>query len=283
MPSEVPFLLCYSGKKKDETGSMMEQDFKSVAIAAAQQAGKIIADAYRTDFRVDYKQGTITNLVTEVDHRSEAAIVEVLTRAFPEHRILAEEGGEGLGRKSPYRWIVDPLDGTTNFAHGFPAFCVSIGLELEGRIILGVVYDPLHRELFEAQLGGGAFLNGERIRVSTVPTLRKALLVTGFSYDEEGRHSNLVHFARFAILGQGMRRTGSAALDLSYVASGRVDGFWELKLSPWDVAAGSLIVTEAGGRVTNFAGDIFSVQGTETLATNGLIHDEMIAVLSQQT
>ena len=164
MPSEVPFLLCYSGKKKDETGHMREQDFKSVAIAAAQQAGKIIADAYRTDFRVDYKQGTITNLVTEVDHRSEAAIAEVLTRAFPGHRILAEEGGEGLVRKSPYRWIVDPLDGTTNFAHGFPAFCVSIGLELEGRIILGVVYDPLHRELFEAQLGGGAFLNGVPLR-----------------------------------------------------------------------------------------------------------------------
>src|SRR5438445_12393896 len=163
------------------------QDFRTVAVAAAQQAGKIIAEACGADYRVDYKEGAITNMVTDVDRRSERAIVEILHAAFPGHRILAEEGGEGLVRKSPYRWIVDPLDGTTNFAHGFPAFCVSIGLELEGRIILGVVYDPLHRELFEAQLGGGAFLNGERIRGSTVPTLKKALLVTGFSYDEEGR------------------------------------------------------------------------------------------------
>jgi myo-inositol-1(or 4)-monophosphatase len=258
------------------------QDFRTVAVAAAQQAGKLIADAYRTDFRVDYKQGTTTNLVTEVDRRSEAAIIEALSKAFPDHRILAEEGGEGSQKPSSYKWIVDPLDGTTNFAHGFPAFCVSIGLEVKGRVVLGVVYDPLRQELFEAQAGQGAFLNGERLRVSRAATLDKALLVTGFAYDQEGRRSNLDHFSRFALRAQGIRRTGSAAIDLCYVASGRIDGFWEMKLFPWDVAAGSLIVAEAGGRVTDFADRAFSIYGHEVLASNGLVHQAMIEVLAER-
>lgn len=256
------------------------QDFRTVAVAAAQQAGKLIADASRTEFRVDYKQGATTNLVTEVDHRSEAAIVEALSKAFPEHRILAEEGGEGSQKQSPYKWIVDPLDGTTNFAHGFPAFCVSIGLEVKGRVVLGVVYDPLRQELFEAEAGKGAFLNGERIRVSRAAVLDQALLVTGFAYDQEGRRSNLDHFSRFALRAQGIRRTGSAAMDLCYVASGRIDGFWELKLFPWDVAAGSLIVVEAGGRVTDFSGHVHSIYGSEILASNGLVHQAMVDVLA---
>jgi len=256
------------------------QDFRTVAVAAAQQAGKIIAEACGAEYRVDYKEGAITNMVTDVDRRSECAIVEILHAAFPGHRILAEEGGEHSQRKSPYRWIVDPLDGTTNFTHGFPAFCVSIGLEAEGRIVLGVVYDPLRQELFEAEAGKGALLNGRRIHVSTVPTLNKALLVTGFAYDRDSRQRNLEHFERFVLATQGLRRTGSAALDLSYVAAGRVDGFWELRLSPWDVAAGSLIVTEAGGRITDFAGNPFKGDGAETLATNGLIHQAMIDVLA---
>lgn len=256
------------------------QDYRSVAVAAAQQAGKIIAEACGADYRVDYKQGAITNMVTDVDRRAEQAIVAILSAAFPDHRILAEEGGEGHGQDSPYRWIVDPLDGTTNFTHGFPAFCVSIGLEVEGRIVLGVVYDPLRRELFEAEAGKGAYLNGQRIHVSTVPTLNKALLVTGFAYDRENRRRNLEHFERFVLASQGLRRTGSAALDLCYVAAGRADGFWELKLAPWDVAAGSLIVTEAGGRITDFAGNPFQGDGAETLATNGLIHREMVEVLA---
>ncbi|RPJ23151.1 MAG: inositol monophosphatase, partial [Planctomycetaceae bacterium] len=154
-------------------------DYRIVAVAAAQQAGKIIADAYRTDFKVYYKQGTLTNLVTEVDRRSETAIIEVLSTAFPAHHILAEEGGEALRKPSRYRWYVDPLDGTTNFAHGFPMFCVSIGLEADGHMMLGVVYDPLRGELFEAQAGEGAYMNGERIHVSSVKELQKALLVTG--------------------------------------------------------------------------------------------------------
>lgn len=257
-------------------------DFRAVAVAAAQQAGKLIADAYRTDFRVDYKQGATTNLVTEVDRRSEAAIIEALSKAFPDHRILAEEGGEGSQKESSYKWIVDPLDGTTNFAHGFPAFCVSIGLEVEGRVALGVVYDPLRQELFEAEAGKGAFLNGERLRVSRAAALDKALLVTGFAYDQEGRRSNLDHFSRFAMRAQGIRRTGSAAIDLCYVASGRIDGFWELKLFPWDVAAGSLIVAEAGGRVTDFAGHPYSIYSDKILASNGLVHEAMIAVLAER-
>jgi len=255
------------------------QDYRAVAVAAAQQAGKLIADAYRTEFRVDYKQGT-TNLVTDVDRRSEAAIVEALSRAFPDHRILAEEGGEGSQKQSSHKWIVDPLDGTTNFAHGFPAFCVSIGLEVDGRVVLGVVYDPLRQELFEAQAGQGALLNGERMRVSRAAGLDQALLVTGFAYDQEGRRSNLDHFARFALRAQGIRRTGSAAMDLCYVASGRIDGFWELKLFPWDVAAGSLIVAEAGGRVTDFAGKPYSIYTDKILASNGLVHEAMIDVLA---
>jgi myo-inositol-1(or 4)-monophosphatase len=256
------------------------QDFRTVAVAAAQQAGKLIADAYRTDFRVDCKEGTSTNLVTDVDRRSEQAIVAILSSAFPDHRILAEEGGGHARGDSPCRWIVDPLDGTTNFAHGYPAFCVSIGLEVEGRIVLGVVYDPLRRELFEAEAGKGAFLNGGRIHVSKVASLSQALLITGFAYDRENRRRNLVHFSRFALESHGIRRSGSAALDLSSVAAGRADGFWELKLSPWDVAAGSLIVTEAGGRITDFAGHAFTTDGAQTLATNGLIHQEMADVLA---
>jgi len=256
------------------------QDFRTVAAAAAQQAGTIIADAYRTDFRVDYKEGATTNLVTEVDRRAEAAIIETLSRAFPDHRILAEEGGEGSPQASPYQWIVDPLDGTTNFAHGFPAFCVSIGLEVEGRVVLGVVYDPLRRELFEAEAGKGAFLNGERLRVSRAATLEQSLLVTGFAYDQDGRRGNLEHFSRLVLRSQGIRRTGSAAMDLCYVASGRIDGFWEMKLCPWDVAAGSLIVVEAGGVITDFAGRAFSIYGHEVLASNGLVHQAMVEALA---
>ena len=255
-------------------------EYRTVAVAAAQQAGKIIADAYRTDFQVYYKQETLTNLVTEVDRSSEAAIVELLSTAFPDHHILAEEGGEALRKPSNYRWYVDPLDGTTNFAHGFPMFCVSIGLEAEGKMILGVVYDPLRHELFEAQAGQGAFLNGERIQTSKVTDLKKALLVTGFPYDHIGRTENLPYFSRFALESQGVRRTGSAAIDLSYVAAGRIDGFWESGLKPWDIAAGSLLVTEAGGTITDFLGNPFSVQGTQTLASNGLIHQAMREVIA---
>ena len=255
-------------------------DYRTVAVAAAHQAGNIIADAYRTDFRVDYKQGTMTNLVTEVDRRAEEVILEMLSASFPDHRILAEEGGETDRKDSPFRWLVDPLDGTTNFAHGFPVFSVSIGLEVDGRMRLGVVYDPLRHELFEAEAGKGALLNGQAIHVSKVTDLAKALLVTGFPYDHDGRRQNLDFFARFVLDAQGVRRTGSAAIDFCYVATGRVDGFWELKLYPWDVAAGSLIVAEAGGKVTDFAGNAFTLEGAQTVASNGAVHQAMLKVIA---
>jgi myo-inositol-1(or 4)-monophosphatase len=257
-------------------------DYRTVAVAAAQEAGKIIADAYRTDFRVDYKQGTVTNLVTEVDRRAEAMILEMLTASFPDHQILAEECGKADRKDSSFRWLVDPLDGTTNFTHGFPIFSVSIGLEIDGRMRLGVVYDPLRRELFEAEAGKGAFLNGERIQVSKVTDLAKALLITGFPYDHDGRRQNLGFFGRFAVEAQGVRRTGSAALDFCYVAAGRVDGFWELKLYPWDVAAGSLIVTEAGGMVTDLAGKRFTLEDAQTVASNGAIHQAMLKIIADK-
>ncbi|HET6369571.1 MAG TPA: inositol monophosphatase family protein, partial [Nitrospiria bacterium] len=184
------------------------------------------------------------------------------------------------GGNSPYRWIIDPLDGTTNYAHGFPCFCVSIGLEHEGNVLLGVVYDPIRSELFYAERGKGATLNGRRIRVSSTFSLSRSLLVTGFAYDIRiSQENNIDHFTRFSMRSQGVRRTGSAALDLCYVASGRFDGFWEMKLHPWDVAAGSLIVKEAGGEISTFSGDPFYIDSKEILATNGKIHREMIAVL----
>ena len=176
--------------------------------------------------------------------------------------------------------MIDPLDGTTNFAHGFPAYCVSIGVEYQGRVIVGVVFDPTRQELFVAEAGRGAFLNGAQIHVSRTQKLDEGLLVTGFAYDiRESPANNLDHFARFALCAQGIRRTGTAALDLCYVAAGRFDGFWELKLHPWDTAAGVLIVLEAGGRVTDFKGGPFSIYDQEIVASNGIIHDAMLAVL----
>jgi myo-inositol-1(or 4)-monophosphatase len=255
-------------------------DYRTVAIAAARQAGKIIADAYRTEFRVDYKQGTVTNLVTEVDCRAEAVIVEMLSASFPDHCILAEECGVIDRKDSSFRWLVDPLDGTTNFTHGFPMFSVSIGLEVDGRMRVGVVYDPLRHELFEAEAGKGAFLNGQRIHVSKVADLAKALLITGFPYDHAGRRQNLDFFGRFAVEAQGVRRTGSAAIDFCYVAAGRADGFWELKLNPWDMAAGSLLVTEAGGMVTDVAGNTFTLKGAQAVASNGAVHHAMLKVIA---
>jgi myo-inositol-1(or 4)-monophosphatase len=195
---------------------------------------------------------------------------------------LAEEGGltaaTGAG-SAGYRWLVDPLDGTTNFAHTFPMFCISIGLEYDGEVILGVVYDPVRRELWEARRGRGATLNRRRIRVSPCPRLGESLLVTGFAYDLRDDPTNLTHFANFSLRARGIRRTGSAALDLCYTATGRLDGFWELKLQPWDIAAGSLIVTEAGGRVTDCAGRPFRVDAREIVASNGRIHQEMVDMI----
>ncbi len=259
----------------------MNEAFKATAIEAAQVAGVILEDHARNGFQVEHKN--VVNLVTDADHRAEQAIVDVIGKSFPSHQILAEERGLQTQQASPYRWVIDPLDGTTNFAHGYPAYCVSIGLEFESRCILGVVWDPTRKELFVAESGGGAFLNGTQLKVSRTACLDRALMVTGFAYDiRDTPQNNLNHFTRFVLRAQGVRRTGTAALDLCYVAAGRFDGFWELKLNPWDMAAGSVIVLEAGGRVTNFSGRSFSIYGEELVASNGLVHDEMVALLAER-
>ena len=251
---------------------------KQTAIKAARLAGAILLDYARGGFRVEHKD--TVNLVTDADRQAEQAVVDLLTQTYPAHQILAEERGFQRQTDSLYKWVIDPLDGTTNFAHGFPAYCVSIGLEYRGRPLLGVVFDPTRGELFVGEVGGGAFLNGTPLQVSQTPSLNGALLVTGFAYDiRESEQNNLNHFARFALRAQGIRRTGTAALDLCYVAAGRFDGFWELKLHPWDTAAGALIVVEAGGRVTDFTGGPFSIYGQEILASNGRVHDDMVKVL----
>jgi myo-inositol-1(or 4)-monophosphatase len=251
---------------------------REAAVAAAREAGAILQDHARRGFRIEHKNAV--NLVTDADRRAEAAIVAALGKAFPDHEILAEEEGLREARAAAFRWVIDPLDGTTNFAHGLPLYCVSIGLEHEGRPVLGVVLDPTRDELFVGEAGGGATVNGAPLRVSATATLDAALLVTGFAYDiRETADNNLDHFSRSALRAQGVRRLGAAALDLCYVAAGRFDGFWELKLHPWDMAAGVVILREAGGRVTDFAGRPHSIYGTQLVASNGLIHDAMLTVL----
>jgi len=247
------------------------------AIRVAKDAGRLLSDRVGTRIDVDHK-GSI-NLVTDVDLASERLIREAISTYYPRHEILGEEGGLSES-DSEYRWVVDPLDGTTNYAHGYPIFCVSIALECKGEIVLGVVYDPMRDELFTAEQGGGAALNNRPIRVSKTAELIQGLLSTGFPYDiKTSKLTNLDHWANFAMNAQALRRDGAAALDLCYVACGRFDGFWELNLSPWDTAAGALIVTEAGGRVTNFSGGPFSNYKPEVVASNGLIHDRMLEVL----
>lgn len=250
-----------------------------VAIRAAHAAGRIHLKRFsRTT--VSRKSNAI-DLVTEADHESEAAVVDVLQRAFPDHTILAEEGSGNSPAGSEHRWIIDPLDGTTNFAHTYPQFCVSIGYERRGRIQVGVIWDAFKKELFVARRGGGAWLNRKRIRVSHVLRLETALLATGFPYDRrERRRFYLCFWEGFMLRTHGVRRTGSAALDLAWVACGRVDAFWEFGLKPWDVAAGSLLVEEAGGYVTNADGTMFDLEAAQIVASNGRLHQEMIETLA---
>ena len=252
----------------------------SVATEAARAAGILLLKYARTGFRVQFKSPI--NLVTDADHAAEQCVIDHIRAHVPTHRILAEERCADRQPSSRYRWVIDPLDGTTNFAHGFPVYAISIGVECDGRGLIGVVYDPTRDELFTARAGGGAHLNGHPIAVSATERLDHALLVTGFAYDiRDTPNNNLNHFGRFALKAQGVRRTGSAALDLCYVAAGRFDGFWEVKLSPWDMAAGVVILREAGGRVTDFAGSSHSIEQPELVASNGRIHDAMLAVLRE--
>ncbi|KPJ61607.1 MAG: histidinol phosphate phosphatase [Latescibacteria bacterium DG_63] len=250
---------------------------REAAVCAAERAGKILTSRASLRRRIEFK-GKV-NLVTEVDRLAEEAIVRYLRKRFANHSFLAEETG-GSELESEFLWIIDPLDGTTNYAHGFPVYSVSIGLRYLDSVVLGVVYNPNLDELFTATLNGGARLNGKKIGVSKTRSLTRSLLATGFPYDiRESRDNNLNHFSAFALRAQAVRRAGSAALDLCYLACGRFDGFWELKLSPWDVAAGSLIVTEAGGRVSDFSGGEFDIFSKEMLASNGRIHNQMLRTL----
>ncbi len=250
------------------------------AVEAGQAAGALLLRYAETGFQIEYKNPI--NLVTDADRAAEQCVIDLLKTRFPDHHFLAEERGRDDEGSSPYRWIIDPLDGTTNFAHGYPTYCVSVGLEYEGRCIMGVVFDPSRNELFTAFEHRGAYLNGRPIHVSNTKALDSSLLVTGFAYDiRETKRNNLDHFAKFALKAQGLRRTGSAALDLCYVAAGRFDGFWEVRLSPWDMAAGSVIAREAGGRLTDFSGNNLSIYGQELVASNGRIHEAMLAVLNQ--
>ena len=251
-----------------------------VAVDTARAAGHLLRSELRGPRRISYK-GAPTNLVTEMDARAETLIIDALGRAFPDDTILSEESGAHAGR-SGRRWIVDPLDGTTNYAHGLPIFAVSIALEARGRVQLGVVFDPSHDELFAAERGGGAFVNDERLRVSAAAHLDESLLATGFPY--EIRHTaetNLPEYAAFSVRTRGVRRLGSAVLYLAWVAAGRLDGYWELTVGPWDVAAGSLLVEEAGGRVSDLRGGPLVLDRPAVVASNGRIHDAMLAVLKE--
>ena len=255
------------------------ETFRDLAARVARKAGQVLQKRLGRTKRIDYK-GAV-NLVTEMDFLSEKIIVSEIHKQHPDHGFLAEEKAREQ-TLSPYRWIIDPLDGTTNYAHGYPVYGVSIALERQGEIVLGVVYDPPRDELFVAQKGKGARLNGRRIRVSSVRELSRSLLATGFPYDlRDNPVNNFDHFQNFAYRVHAVRRSGSAALDLCYVAAGRFDGFWEMKLGPWDLAAGSLMVREAGGEVSDFHGRSMRLDGSYVLASNARIHGEMIKVLKK--
>ena len=250
-----------------------------LAVRLARSAGAIQRERYETDIRIGTKSAAI-DLVTEVDHACEELIVRTLASERPDDAILAEEGGGEDHEGATWRWVVDPLDGTTNYAHGYPRFCVSIGVECEGHREVAAVYDPLLDELYTARRGAGAFLNGRRLSVSREADFGQALLATGFAYDiRKSLEDNLNHFAHVIKQARAVRRDGSAALDLCYVAAGRFDGFWEMKLHPWDVAAGLLVVEEAGGATSDMRGGPAPRSGRETVASNGHIHARLIELL----
>ena len=253
---------------------------KETAVNAALVAGRLLRGRLGMAGKVEFK-GDV-DIVTEMDRISEARIIEEIRKNFPGHGILTEESAE-ISSASGQRWIIDPIDGTTNYSHGFPFFCVSIAFEDSGTVLLGVVYDPMLDELFIAEKGKGATLNGSPVRVSSTDKLDRSLLATGFPYDlRTSENNNLDHFYNFAVRAQAIRRAGSAALDMCYIACGRFDGFWEMKLNPWDTAAGALMIEEAGGGLSDFSGGEFSIYGKECLATNGRIHAEMLDVLMKR-
>lgn len=265
----------------------VDLEFAGPAAAIALEAGALIRDFYHRGVATEYK--TDVDLVTEADRTSEKLIVERLNASFPEFGIYGEEGTrDRIDRE--YRWYVDPLDGTTNFAHGFPVFCVSLGLEHrpaglapdeDGTLTAGVIYDPMRDELFVTEKGKGAYLNGKKIHVSRMDDLAESLLATGFPSRSRHRNPNIHFYQEITLRSHGVRRAGSAALDLAYTACGRFDGYWEFNLNPWDTAAGALLVLEAGGTMTTFEGDPFKLDSREILATNGHIQRELTTLFQE--
>lgn len=252
--------------------------FLATAIEAVLEAGRIQLSYFRSDFRVD-KKGAI-DIVTEADVAVEHAFRALIAGRFPSHAVVAEEMGSGGAAGASHEWVFDPIDGTTNFAHGIPFFCASLALEIDGVATVAAIYDPTRRELYTAERGVGAWINGERLRVSDTATLIDAVVCTGFPYSiHEDREAPVAIFGRFLGASRAIRRFGSAALDLAYVASGRLDGFYEANLNRWDIAAGALIVEEAGGQVTAYDGGPFRSRSGEILASNGHVHDAMRAVI----
>lgn len=270
-----------SADARDGSGTNAPSEFLAAAIEAVRQAGAMQMAAFGQGIRID-KKGAI-DLVTEVDVAVETWFRAFIQARYPTHRILAEElqGGPAAGQAdSPYCWIFDPIDGTTNYAHGLPIFCASLGLEVDGRIEVGAVYDPTRDELYTAERGRGAWLNGTRLHVSTSDALIDSLLCTGFHYEVQLSPEEVVGlFCKFIGKARAVRRLGSAALDLCYVAAGRVDGFWEERLKPWDMAAGALLVEEAGGTVGGYDGSAFHARRNDLVATNGRIHQLVLDVI----
>ncbi len=254
---------------------------REIMFKAAEAAAEIQLEYFEKDFEIGRKKD-YSDLVTEVDKKCEAKIIEIIHNTFPGHNVLGEEGGD-QHKKSDYVWIVDPIDGTVNYAHSVPIFCVSIAVEYKGEVILGVVYSPKTREKFHAEKGKGAYLNDKKISVSEIDLLKDSLLVTGFPYGSKDNYDHCIdHFVNFIKLGLPIRRLGSAALDICYLAAGRFEGFWEVNLNAWDVAAGYLILLEAGGKVTNFEGGQYSIYNKQILASNGKnVHYEMTEVLKK--
>jgi myo-inositol-1(or 4)-monophosphatase len=250
------------------------QEFLPATAEIAREAGALLMDYFRRRVSVEYKGEA--DLVTEADRESESLIRDRIRNFWPSHDILGEEQGL-VDTGSEYRWYVDPLDGTTNFAHGFPVFSVSMALEHRGKRIAGVIYDPTRDELFAAAQGGGAYLNGKKIHVSSIGNLSETLVATGFPSHKRHKNPNIFFYHQITLRTHGVRRAGSAALDLCAVACGRFDGFWEFNLNPWDTAAGVLMVEEAGGTVTDFHGVPFQLARRETLASNGLVHAALLA------
>ena len=266
---------------------MSQFEFADVAQGIAREAGALLKGFYEKGVTAEYK-GDV-DLVTEADKASEKLIRERLHTAFPMHGVYGEEGTRDR-MESEYRWYVDPLDGTTNFAHGFPAFCVLLGLERrraglaadqDGEMVAGVTYDPLRDEMFVSEKGKGAWLNGRQIHVSKVKTLQESLTATGFPSQKRHGSPNIHFYQQITLRSHGVRRAGSAGLDLAYVACGRLEGFWEFNLNPWDTSAGVLLVEEAGGTVSHFDGGAFTLDSREVLATNGLIRDEIVHIFTE--